>query len=186
MKSYFESLKLLSQFELDQLDQFIKNEPIPKNTFILNSESVCTELIFVKSGVLRSFFINYDGEEATLCLAFDGEFMADYSSLISQQPSKETIHSLVESDIDRINYHDLEFLFNSSISWQKVGRRLIELQYLAMEKHFTQFQQNKGLERYSYLLQHYATQLNLIPQSYIASYLGISSRQLSRIRKSLL
>ncbi|MBW3519825.1 Crp/Fnr family transcriptional regulator [Flavobacterium sp. NKUCC04_CG] len=186
MKEYLASLNILSTSELNQIDAYIVKRTVEKAAVLLEENKVCRELMFVVSGVLRSYYWNYKGEQVTSCIAFDNEFMAAYPSFIQQQKSQETIHALQHTEIEAISFENLEKLYDSSMAWQKIGRKLVENQYVFMNQHFTEFQQQNGSHRYEYLLKNYSKQLNLIPQHYIASYLGISTRQLTRIRKSLL
>lgn len=186
MKTYICSLNILNNKELDLIDNYSTKRIFQKEDVLLQNKSICKELYFVKSGALRSFYTNDDGDEITRCIAFDNEFMCDFSSFISQQSSQETIHPLLTSEVEIIKYEDLENLYDTNMSWQKVGRKIIENQYILMERHFAKFQQDNSLGRYEYISQNYPSQLAQIPQHYIASYLGISTRQLSRIRKSLL
>ncbi len=186
MKKYLASLNILTASELNLIDNYLERRTVEKGTVLLEENKVCRELFFVVSGVVRSFYYNYKGEEVTSCIAFDSEFMAAYPSFIQQQKSRETIHILQHTEIEVISYDNLEKLYDSSIAWQKLGRKLVENQYVFMEQHFTEFQQQNGSHRYEYLLKNYPKQLHQIPQPYIASYLGISTRQLTRIRKSLL
>lgn len=186
MKAYIQTLNILDSNELNLIDDYITKKNVEKDSVLLRNNSICEELYFVRSGALRSFHINNDGVEVTSCIAFDGEFMCDFSSFILQQSSQEAIHSLLESEIEIIKYNDLESLYDTSISWQKVGRKIIEKQYIQMEQHFAKYQQNNSLGRYEYIYKNYPRRLALIPQHYIASYLGISTRQLTRIRKTFL
>lgn len=186
MKGYIRSLDILDTKELDFIDNHVVKKSFRKDEFLLRTNSICKELYFVRSGALRSFSVDNNGDEITHCIAFDNEFMCDFHSFISQQPSRQTIHALLGSDVEVIKYEDLEKLYDSCIGWQKVGRKIIEQQYISMEQHFIMFQQDDSSGRYEYLLKNYRRQLSLIPQHYIASYLGISTRQLTRIRKSLL
>lgn len=186
MKKYLASLNILSRSELDQIDAYIVKRTVEKAAVLLEEQHICQELMFVVSGVLRSFYWNFKGEQVTSCIAFEGEFMAAYPSFIQQLKSRETIHALQHTEIEAISYENLEKLYDSSMAWQKIGRKLVENQYVFMDQHFTEFQQQNGSHRYEYLIKNYPKQLHQIPQPYIASYLGISTRQLTRIRKSLL
>lgn len=186
MKEYLASLNILSTSELNQIDAYIVKRRVEKGAVLLEENKVCRELLFVVSGVLRSYYWNYKGEQVTSCIAFDNEFMAAYPSFIQQQKSRETIHALQNTEIEVMRFEDLEKLYDSSMAWQKLGRKLVENQYVFMDLHHTEFQQQNSSHRYEYLLKNYSKQVNMIPQHYIASYLGISTRQLTRIRKSLL
>ncbi len=186
MKTYIHSLGIVSGNELARIDNLIHQKTVCKGEVLLHENEICCYLYFVTSGTLRSYYFNYEGNEITDCIAFPGEFMSSFSSFIRHQPSHKTIQALLDTEYQFISYDDLETLYDSSINWQKTGRRLIEQQYIIQEVHFTNYQQHNGTTRYEYLLKNYTRQVNQIPQHYIASYLGISARHLTRIRKALL
>lgn len=186
IKTYINSLNILTSNEINAIDNYTIKKVFQKNTVLLENGSVCKKLYFVNYGALRSFYTNSDGDEITNCIAFNNEFMCDFPSFIQQEPSQHSIHVLLESEIEIIEHEDLENLYDTSIGWQKVGRKIIEMQYIMMEQHIEKLQQGRSIGRYEYILKNYPRQLALIPQHYIASYLGISTRQLTRIRKSLL
>ncbi len=185
MKKYIEKLNILSQEELNQIDDKLHQLSVEKGTILLEEGSVSDKLFIVKSGTLCNLYEDTDAEERINCMAFNGEFSCSFSSFMSGNPAHESIIALLDSELEYINQKDLEALFDSSISWQKVGRKFIELHYILMEEHFTNFQQKNGAIRYEYLLRNYPQQVRAIPQKYIASYLGISTRQLTRLRKSI-
>lgn len=186
MKDYFRALNILSETELEMITPFIQHQTMQKGQTLLHLDTVCHKLYYIKSGVLRSYYWNYDSDQVTSCIAFDNEFMTSFPSFIQQQKSKEVIHALQNTIVEYITHADLESLYDSCINWSKLGRKLVEHQYVIMDQHVTEFQKQKSSFRYEFLLKHYPFQVNQIPQHYIASYLGISTRQLTRIRKSLL
>ena len=62
---------------------------------------------------------------------------------------------------------------------------MAEQEYINLEKRIFVLQRESAENRYKSLLQTHPHYLNSIPLSYIASYLGITQRHLSRIRKTV-
>ncbi len=56
MKSAFQSIQVLQQNELDQLDDLITFRKLKKGELLLKENQVCNEIFFIKKGILRSFF----------------------------------------------------------------------------------------------------------------------------------
>lgn len=185
MKKFIESLNILSQEELNQIDDKLHQRSVSKGTVLLKEGMVSDKLFIVKSGVICNIYEDDNTEQRINCMAFNGEFSCSFSSFMSGSPARESIVALLDSQLEYINQKDLEFLFDSNLYWQKVGRKFVEFHYILMEEHFTSFQQKNGAIRYEFLLRNYPQQVRAIPQKYIASYLGISTRQLTRIRKSI-
>ena len=80
---------------------------------------------------------------------------------------------------------DLNKLANDSLNWVKFLKKMAELQYIELENRIFQLQKTTALQRYENLLQNHPEFVQKIPLQYLASYLGITQRHLSRIRKEL-
>lgn len=186
MKSVFKSISSLSQNELDQLDNLITFRKLKKGELLLSENQVCNEIVFIKSGILRSYFFNHQGDEITNCFAFENEFMASFSSFITQQLAQENIQALADTELEIISRENLEKLYKSGIHWQEIGRKLTEMEFVTLQKRMISFQKLAAKQRYEELYQNHQKYIQLIPLQYLASYLGVTPRHLSRIRKAIL
>lgn len=186
MKSVFQSIQILPEKELDQLDEFITFRTLKKGELLLSENQVCNEIVFIKSGILRSYFFNHQGDEITNCFAFENEFMASFSSFITQNIAEENIQALADTELQVISRENLEKLYKLGIHWQEIGRKLTEMEYVTLQKRMISFQKLSGKQRYEELFTHHQKYLQLIPLQYLASYLGVTPRHLSRIRKAIL
>ncbi|MEO8534450.1 MAG: Crp/Fnr family transcriptional regulator [Flavobacterium sp.] len=186
MKSVFQSIHVLPEEELGQLDDLITIRKLKKGDFLLKEDQVCNEIVFIKSGILRSYFFNHQGDEITNCFAFENEFMGSFSSFITQEVAEENIQALTDTEIQVIKRDGLEKLYKSGIHWQEIGRKITEMEYVTLQKRMISFQKLTGKQRYEELFQHHQKYIQLIPLQYLASYLGVTPRHLSRIRKAVL
>ena len=186
MKSVFQSIQVLPHEELDQLDDLISIKKLKKGEILLNENQVCNEIYFIKSGILRSYFFNHQGDEITNCFAFENEFMASFTSFITQEVAEESIQALADTELQIISRESLEKLYKTGIHWQEIGRKLTEMEYVTLQKRMISFQKLSGKQRYEELYQNHQKYIQLIPLQYLASYLGVTPRHLSRIRKAIL
>ena len=69
-------------------------------------------------------------------------------------------------------------------NWVKFLKIVAEQQYVELEKRIFQLQKSNAAQRYSDLLKNQPAFIQHIPLQYLASYLGITQRHLSRIRKA--
>ncbi|KIO52044.1 Crp/Fnr family transcriptional regulator [Flavobacterium hibernum] len=186
MKSIFQSIQNLSQAELDQLDDLITFKTLKKGELLLLENQISNEIYFIKKGILRSYFFNHQADEITNCFAFENEFMASFSSFITQEVAQENIQALVDTELQVISRESLEKLYSQGIHWQEIGRKLTEMEYVTLQKRMISFQKLSGTQRYEELYKNHQKYLQLIPLQYLASYLGVTPRHLSRIRKAVL
>lgn len=183
MKDFFRSFEFLTEDELNLIDSLAIKRLIKKGDFLTREGNVATEIALIKSGILRLFYTNAGGEEITGCLAFDNEILSAYSSLITQQPSEESIQAVCDTEIITLSKTNLDTLYNSAASWQKIGRIIAEMHYIELSKKIMSFQKDSAKERYDQLIKKQPEYIQAIPQHQLASFLGITPRHLSRIRK---
>jgi len=185
MKSIFQSIQDFSLDELNLLDDLITFRTLKKGELLLTENQVCNEIVFIKKGILRSFFFNHKGDEITNCFAFENEFMASFASFITEEKAEENIQALTDTELQILDRKALEKLYKSGFNWQETGRKLTELEFVNLHKRMVSFQKLSGAERYEELYQNHKKYIQLIPLQYLASYLGITPRHLSRIRKAV-
>lgn len=184
MKSVFQSIQDFSPEELNLLDDLITFRTLKKGELLLTENQVCNEIVFIKKGILRSFFLNHKGDEITNCFAFENEFMASFASFITAQKADESIQALVDTEVQVLDRKGLEELYKSGFNWQETGRKLTEIEFVNLQRRMISFQKLSGAQRYEELYKNQKKYLKLIPLQYLASYLGVTPRHLSRIRKA--
>ncbi|WP_400190811.1 Crp/Fnr family transcriptional regulator [Hymenobacter sp. B81] len=183
MKAFFASLGLLSEAELQQLDGLVTARTLAKGEWLIRAGSVCHELVFLRQGLLRSFYTRDNGDEITYCLTFPGRLMTALSSLITQQPTEENIQALLPCELLVLRRPALEALYAGSCAWTRVGKRLTEQQYVEMEQRIFALQKLSARQRYQQLLAEHPDYLQHVPLQHLASLLGITPRHLSRLRR---
>ena len=72
-----------------------------------------------------------------------------------------------------------------SPNWIKVQKYFAEQMYIELERRIFSYQKEKAKERYQQLIEKYPEYIEQIPLQYLASYLNITPRHLSRIRSEL-
>ena len=112
--------------------------------------------------------------------------MASFASFITKEKAEENIQALTDTEVQVLSRKSLEKLYQSGYNWQETGRKLTEIEFVNLNKRMISFQKLSGAQRYEELFQHHQKYLQFIPLQYLASYLGVTPRHLSRIRKATL
>ena len=185
MKTYLQSFNLLTSEEIDAFEQLVQVKKVEKGDFFIQEGKVSNEIAFVAEGLYRSYYYNSEGEEVTYCFTFSNHFLSAYSSYLSQTPTVENIQALADSEIYTVSRSQIKELEKSSINWLKILKYITEQEYIKMEKRVFLLQKESAENRYKDLLNNQPELLQKIPLNYLSSYLGITQRHLSRIRKSL-
>jgi CRP-like cAMP-binding protein len=184
MISYFQSLNLLSEEEIQFLEGITITKTLKKGAFLIQEGEVCKEVVFIRSGILRSFFTKPNGEEVTYCLTFGNNLMTALSSLLEGKPTHENIQAVTELELEVIKKEDLFSLADSYFGWMKVFKVLVEQQYIELENRMLDLQRLDAKERYEKLITERTELVRHIPLKHLASYLNITPRHLSRLRSN--
>lgn len=182
-----ETLNLIIKLEAEEVNLLRKAFKIfylKKNEFFLQSTEVNTKLGFLTKGLVR-YFVFKDEEEATLEFTKEREFVADFGSFISKEPSIQNIQALEDCEFLIIDYDKLQHLYKVSKNANLLGRVIIEHRFIIMVNQLLTVHRYTPEERYRYFLEHYKELTQRIPQYLIASYVGVKPQSLSRIRKRI-
>lgn len=141
-------------------------------------------IYFMTSGIVRTFRVR-EGREYTCNLYSTPRFIANLNALILNQPADLTIQAMAPTKIVAIKYKDANDLCDTLHKYEHVARIFLEqiiMQEVSRVKELTCFQ---PYERFQNLMNDTPELMNLIPQKYIASYLGISPESLSRMKAKI-
>lgn len=185
LKDYFKSYNILTDQEIDGLIQKTKARTIKNQDYFIRENSTCKEVAFVTSGIFRSFYVSDKGAEITYCITFPNNLMTAYSSFITGEPTVENIQAITDVELLVIQKSTIEDLVPQSPNWTTFLKVVAEQQYLELEKRIFQLQKNNAQQRYADLLRNHPEYVQHVPLHYLASYLGITQRHLSRIRKEM-
>jgi CRP-like cAMP-binding protein len=157
---------------------------IKKGEHILRAGEVCNHVTFLNKGFVRVYNIIHD-EELTANFAFDGNYVTDYSSFVTRQPSLDFIVAMEDLEILQLNHADMQAAFEKYPIWQKFGRLIAEFILIHATERSRTFMFLTPEERYLKLMKDRPKVISNVPLKYIASYLGITPEALSRIRKRM-
>jgi len=163
--------------ELCELITFKKNEIIKRDG---NTEKYGYFIISGSGGV----FIWKENNYVCLDLMYENTFFADYMSLITNQPSPLETIALEDSEMLRISKKSIDklkdtpmgkliFLISSESSYVEKQQQQIDLLLKTAE------------QRYFDLLEKQPKIIQRTAQKHIASYLGVTTQSLSRIRSKI-
>ena len=182
---FFKRFDLFSELEISSIVALFEKRTIGKIDYLVREGEGCEEIAFIESGVFRSFYTSESGEELTYCFRFPDDLIGAYSAFITGGKSIESIQAIVPTVVWAIKKKDLDALANTLPQWNTFLKIIAEQQYLELEQRVIQFQRTTAQERYKNLLLNHPTFIQYIPLQYLASYLGITQRHLSRIRKEI-
>lgn len=167
--------------EWQKFSYLFQREEVAAKTTLLKEGEIAKKVYFIEKGCFRLSF-NNDGTNITFQFFFEGEAISSAESFRYNQPSLYSIESLEASIVHSLGKIDyFKIIENSPLLKQDMDERTIQ-RLLYIEKLFLSRIKNSPEERYKELLEQYPQILQRVPQHYIASFLGITTVSLSRIR----
>jgi CRP-like cAMP-binding protein len=140
------------------------------------------KIAFVESGILRAYYSNDKGEEYNKTFFTEGSFVGAYSSLVSGEKNLIDIDCLTDCKLSIAEFQNITQLYDKYPKIERLARILAEYFFVRKEKREIELATLEAKERYAIFQKEHPNLEQLIPQYHIASYLGITPTQLSRIR----
>lgn len=167
--------------EWERLRHLSKPMEAPARTVLLEEGQVSRAMFFIEKGCLRTW-INNDGKEITTQFFFEGDTVSSIESFRTNQPSLYSIETIEPCQLQTISQHDFQYALDTMPGLkEKLEDRLFKRLFQAQQILYS-FLKHNPQKRYEELVARYPHLVQRVPQHYIASYLGITSVSLSRIR----
>lgn len=174
----------LSTDESHKLADLFEPIHLEKKKIVIEANKTARHIYFLKEGACRIYY-HKEEKEVVLDFCFPGDVLISLNSYIHGSPGYETIETLENTCLYKVDILKLQSLFEQSISIANWGRKLAELQTLKIEFRLMSKLFNTAAESYNELLRRSPEIVQRIKLGYIASYLGISQVTLSRIRAKI-
>lgn len=170
-----------NNIEWDKFKHLFKRQEIPAKTILLSEGEISKQAFYIEQGCLRVCF-NNNGKDVTFQFFFEGESVSSIESFRTNQPSLFTIESIEPCIIYALSKEDLQIIIESSTSIKQQIEEHTFQRLIFYQKLFLSRIKDNPEKRYLDLLENNPKILLRVPQHYIASFLGITSVSLSRIR----
>jgi CRP-like cAMP-binding protein len=158
---------------------------LKKNEYFVKENEVCQYFCYVESGILQHS-IAVDGEEKTSYLALKNSVTSSLSSFLFHKPSRKSVKAIAETQLWVVDLKTFKDLIANNEAFHQFYYNLIEKQICLIDDYRIDLLTLTPEERYKKLLTNEPKLLQEVPLHYLASFLGISNRHMSRIRKSIL
>ncbi|MFO7446386.1 MAG: Crp/Fnr family transcriptional regulator [Ignavibacteriaceae bacterium] len=169
---------------MENITNRFKLRSLKKNEYLMQQGEICKNLVFVRSGCLRLYYVAND-VEVSVWFAFANNSAIEISSFISQKPSNYFLQAIEESEILYLPKTELDVLYKIYPAMQEMMRRYWEDVVINLIDRFTALQRDPAEKRYLDLTDK-PEYLQKIPQKYLASFIGVTPTSLSRIRKNII
>jgi CRP-like cAMP-binding protein len=168
----------------EAFSHLFKRLEVPQKTMLLQEGQISKTMFFIEQGCLRTW-INNDGNEITTQFFFEGDSVSSIESFRTNQPSLYSIESIEPCILQTISQKDFQEILEKSPELKmKLEDHLFNRLFQSQQLLYS-FLKNNPQKRYEELIENHPHIIRRVPQHYIASFLGITSVSLSRIRNRL-
>ncbi|MFK8102821.1 MAG: Crp/Fnr family transcriptional regulator [Saprospiraceae bacterium] len=155
------------------------------NQFFIKEDQYAKEIGFLETGIARAFFVTREGKEYNKQFFVGPTLIGAYASLLTKQKNKIAQQALTPCKVWKASYAEIELLYQKFHDFERLGRKMAEYYFIAKEKKELEMALLDAENRYLIFRAEFPTLELKIPQYHIASYLGISPTQLSRVRNKM-
>jgi CRP-like cAMP-binding protein len=172
----------LTDTEMDEFVAHFKPAKIKKRQFIIQPEFIAKYRNYVVQGAFRGYVVGDEGEDHTIQFAVEDWWISDYNSYIHQQPATMFVVALEDSVILRIDHESERQLKQINHKFETLFRIMAERSTAYMQRRIITNLTKTAEERFHEFEEKYPLISNRVPQYALASYLGITTQYLSKLR----
>lgn len=161
-------------------------QDVEKDEFLLRENEHCKHTFFVENGLIRQYAIDEKGKEHTISFAPENWFVSDRESTYFDTASSYYIQALENSEVLLLDERFFTLLSEKVPSYPEFNNKLLHNNIRHMQNRIRMLLSASAQERYLEFIEMYPDILQRVPQTMVASYLGITPESLSRVRKELM
>lgn len=170
---------------MNLIESKLKKLKFKKGTTILKADDKVNNQYYVYNGCLRTYFIDKSGKEHTLQFAINDWWISDYTAFFTASKAIMYIETIQEATLYEISKKSMEELFVEIPQLETFFRKKMERAFASFQKRILASLAQSAKERYVSFISTYPKIEQTVKNYHIASYLGITTESLSRIRKEI-
>lgn len=175
-----------SEEELKIITSLVQKVVFKKGDIMINAGDEVKDMYFIVEGCLRTFCIDDLGKEHTIQFGIKDWWITDFTAFFSSNKAIMNLEVLQNSVLFKLSRDDREYLFAKIPKTETYIRKKLENAFAAFQKRILSNLSQTATERYIGFTEDFPNVEKCVKNYHIASYLGITTESLSRIRKELL
>lgn len=185
LKTFFNGLTPISVGCWDRMYDLFEPRFLKKGELFISEGQVAKEIAFLETGIVRAFYRTHKAVEYNKHFFVNPCFIGGYSSLITNLPNQINQQALTDCNLQVASFSKIRKLYQTCPEIERAARVLAELFFVQKEQREIEIVLLDADKRYEIFRQTYPQLELIIPQYHIASYLGVTATQLSRIRRKI-
>lgn len=182
-QEYLDQKIALTPEESEKIRSCAVVKKLRRRQYLLQEGDVWKYDAFITKGCVRTYSIDEKGIEHIIGFAIENWWTGDRESLLSGQPSRYNIDAVEDSELVLFTHANFEMLCSTIPELNNMVHQILQRSFIAQQTRIQAALSYTAEEKYLQFISKYTEFATRIPQSMIASYLGITPETLSRVRK---
>jgi len=189
MQQFWERVQTYATLSAESLkawEDILQKRTINKNEYFVREGQVPKTVGFVMKGLFSQYYTANNGDIIIKRFFPEGYFTASVSALLTKSPSNFTIKALEPTTVLEYDFEAFKQLTRQNSDMAAMYIRYMELHWVIEKEPLEiSLRYETAKSRYIDFIKQFPTLESRLKQHEIASYLGVTSTQLSRIRAEL-
>jgi CRP/FNR family transcriptional regulator, cyclic AMP receptor protein len=183
LRNYLKEKAAFTNDDMKLISDTFTEVSFDKKTMLLEEGNICRHLFFITKGLVKTYFIDRNGQEVIINFASENWWVTDIHSFEENKASRFYIEAMEDTECLVITAQEQYALFDKVPKLERFFRMLLQKHTGALQDRLFEHIAATAEDRYDSFLERYPSLQSRIPQNQIASYIGVSPEFLSRIRK---
>jgi CRP-like cAMP-binding protein len=176
------STSSVSRKSIEKIKGLIEYTIVKKGELITSVGKHNTFEYFLIKGICKSFLFTPEGEDVTLSFFMSNSIISPYTTRVKEGKSILNLRALTDVELGNFNAAQFEKLMIEDLEIRHFGNTVLRNELMNKVQKEIALASLKGKDRLQLLRTNFPNIENLAPHSDIASYLGITTISLSRLR----
>tara|TARA_B110000285_G_C14767537_1_gene442487 strand:+ start:16 stop:594 length:579 start_codon:yes stop_codon:yes gene_type:complete len=174
-----------SQEEIVKIESKFEKIILKKKDILLETGNTVHYQYYINSGCLRTYFVDNSGKEHTVQFAIKDWWISDYTAFFTTSKAVMTIECIQNASVYKVSKIDMENLYTEIPQLETFFRQKMEVAFAGFQKRIIGNLSQSTKEKYTSFIHTYPNIEQSVKNYHIASYLGVTTETLSRIRKEI-
>ena len=156
-----------------------------KNQYLAKEDGSEVYFYLISEGCLMSYFVDADNNKHVMQFGREMWWTGDLEAFFKGQRNQYNIKAMVPSIVYRFTQENLENLLKEAPCFERYFRILFQNALVSGQKRLIRNISNTAEERYKSFVRTFPKLELVVPQKYIASFLGITPEFLSKLKRRI-
>ncbi len=157
---------------------------IKKNKFLC-VQGDSSNLVLITNGCLMTYFEDEKGNQTVIQFGTNMWWTGDLYAFSNSKPTDYSIKAMMDTETLSLSFENFNKLCEQHPVFERVFRIIFQNSLVSHGKRIVRNLSFTAEEKYEAFQKSYPRIENIVPQRYIASYLGITSEFLSKLRNRI-